>query len=452
MVVVLTVLSPFNQANCRCCVAGSRTLELHSADKVDVFSLPNAGAPGAALSTLAPQPPPSKTRILKDIDNALRIPVIHNGTLFSINTSIHSVLVGGLTTRLHQCTKNDDNNNNNTNNNNNFETSDVAAHSPLARAIRTLCSIAGDGYPPPINSPHQSVHFMAAKHAPGPSTVWLGGSNASKLTSVNIARWKHALAPSQGNTLLGALVRSKEPFLVARMGLGTEPIACEAYANGQRSFSSDLRTVLHRDVGVYPPSDTQIRIFAAAYIEAITAADVVVEWGNKGMPSFSAEQALLRRYASTKPLIHPRSIEPYYHSSVVHGDARKTIGVPLEQVNEQLDINARIPWTQFLRNRTVLVVHPFVESIESQYRNVTRRRHLFRDPRVLPDFAALKTIKCVQSAAGAAPPHANWTMSLEVMKQRISQVDDFDVALLGCGGYGLPLAGFIRSKLNRSAM
>jgi hypothetical protein len=29
---------------------------------------------------------------------------------------------------------------------------------------------------------------------------------------------------------------------------------------------------------------------------------------------------------------------------------------------------------------------------------------------------------------------------------------DFDIALLGCGGYGLPLCNFIKSKLNKSAI
>lgn len=464
LLTLLAALSPLNNWSKQqpCCAAGSRTQGLDSDDEVVFPSQPGARAPKASTGLALAQQPHSKTRVLKDVDNALRIPIIHNGTVFSINTSIHSVLVGGLTTRLHQC-------NNNDGNDNDDDAFDKAVHTPLERAIHTLCAIAAHGYSPQEGTVlHQSAnHSMAATDAPYPSTVWLGGSNASKLTSVNIAKWKHALAPAQGNALLGALVRSEEPFLVARMGLGSEPIACEAYASGQHSFfSSELRTILHRDVGIYPPSDAQIRVFAAAYIEAIAAADVVVEWGNKDMPSFSAEQALLRRYASTKPLIHPRSIEPYYHSTHSSGRRSSTtvaagkpsdVSVVVDQVkngHQQWRTNSSllVPWTHFLRNRTVLVVHPFAESIASQYGNVTKRRRVFHDPRVLPDFAALKTVKCVQSAAGAAPPHANWTMSLQVMQQRISQVGDFDIALLGCGGYGLPLAAFVRSKLNRSAM
>jgi hypothetical protein len=37
------------------------------------------------------------------------------------------------------------------------------------------------------------------------------------------------------------------------------------------------------------------------------------------------------------------------------------------------------------------------------------------------------------------------------MCSEISKLD-FDIALLGCGGYGVPLCGFIYDKLNKSAI
>ena len=37
------------------------------------------------------------------------------------------------------------------------------------------------------------------------------------------------------------------------------------------------------------------------------------------------------------------------------------------------------------------------------------------------------------------------------MCDEISKID-FDIALLGCGGYGLPLCNFIKEKLNKSAI
>jgi hypothetical protein len=48
----------------------------------------------------------------------------------------------------------------------------------------------------------------------------------------------------------------------------------------------------------------------------------------------------------------------------------------------------------------VLVIHPFADSIEAQYR---RRELLFDNPGVLPDFH-LKTVRAVQSLAGNKAP------------------------------------------------
>ena len=42
-------------------------------------------------------------------------------------------------------------------------------------------------------------------------------------------------------------------------------------------------------------------------------------------------------------------------------------------------------------------------------------------------------------------------MTFEMMCDDISKID-FDVALLGCGGYGLPLCNYIRHTLGKSAI
>ena len=62
----------------------------------------------------------------------------------------------------------------------------------------------------------------------------------------------------------------------------------------------------------------------------------------------------------------------------------------------------------------------------------------------------LITYKSVQSI-GDLNPHGSWVESLNVMKNDISNID-FDIALLGCSTYGLPLVDFIKRHLNKSAI
>ena len=96
------------------------------------------------------------------------------------------------------------------------------------------------------------------------------------------------------------------------------------------------------------------------------------------------------------------------------------------------------PWTRALKNKRVLVVHPFSETIQSQY---AKRRDLFENPDILPDFTLI-TLKAEQTVGGESR-FASWMDALDFMKKEISEID-FDVCILGCGAYGMPLAAFVK--------
>jgi hypothetical protein len=97
------------------------------------------------------------------------------------------------------------------------------------------------------------------------------------------------------------------------------------------------------------------------------------------------------------------------------------------------------PWTLALRGKKVLVVHPFEETIRTQYE---KRKYLFENSDVLPDFELI-TLKAVQSAAGIKVPFKDWFEALKHMEDQIAAID-FDFCILGCGAYGLPLAAHVK--------
>ena len=59
-------------------------------------------------------------------------------------------------------------------------------------------------------------------------------------------------------------------------------------------------------------------------------------------------------------------------------------------------------------------------------------------------------IKSPQSLAGNRP-HSSWKESLEITKEKINN-ESFDIALLGCGAYGLPLVNHIKTNLNKTTI
>jgi hypothetical protein len=90
-----------------------------------------------------------------------------------------------------------------------------------------------------------------------------------------------------------------------------------------------------------------------------------------------------------------------------------------------------------LEGKHVLVVHPFAEDIINQYKN--HREQLFEDKRVLPKFASLRVVKAVQSLGGESNGFQDWFEALDWMKTEMDKAS-YDVALIGCGAYGFPLA------------
>ncbi len=107
---------------------------------------------------------------------------------------------------------------------------------------------------------------------------------------------------------------------------------------------------------------------------------------------------------------------------------------------------ANIPWTRALKGKKVLVVHPFANLIEKQYNE--RRTHLFKNPDVLPEFE-LKTLQAVQSIGGYGGKFNTWFDALHYMEEEIDK-RDYDIALIGCGAYGFPLAAHVKRKRKKA--
>lgn len=104
------------------------------------------------------------------------------------------------------------------------------------------------------------------------------------------------------------------------------------------------------------------------------------------------------------------------------------------------------PWTRYLEGKKVLVVHPFKDTIRMQY---AKRKLLFSNSEILPDFD-LKILKAVQSIAGVQTQFKDWFEALDYMKKEIERID-FDICIVGCGAYGLPLAAHIK-RLGKQAI
>lgn len=220
--------------------------------------------------------------------------------------------------------------------------------------------------------------------------------------------------PSEINEIIYDKIISGEPFFAGRIG-GTENTVIKDYLIfknflGVGYVRNKLTNQLCELSGFFPHSSRLSSRFARLMIESEKQIDVQIRWWG------GFENYLIEKYTSNDvPLADLPSFEPWQE------------GVTL-------------PWTAALVGKKVLVIHPFESTIISQY---AKREKIWSDPRMLPRFE-LKTLKAVQTIAGTKDERFDtWFDALDYMYQEAMKID-FDLAIIGCGAYGFPLAARLK--------
>lgn len=220
-------------------------------------------------------------------------------------------------------------------------------------------------------------------------------------------RWRRRF--HDGNASIREALKSGRPCMIARLG------ATEGQATACPRLPPPLWYVLrgrcianlHAASGVFPADEKTILRFSELMLRELTEVDILGSW--------RSEEALLSRYLRRAAFVPLDGLEPYF---------------------------ATDPWSELLAGRRVLVVHPFKASIEKQYE---KRQLLFADARVLPEFGSLSVVQALQSTVGNTVSFADWFAALDWMKAQVDRVD-YEVAILGCGAYGLPLAAHMKRQ------
>ncbi len=107
-------------------------------------------------------------------------------------------------------------------------------------------------------------------------------------------------------------------------------------------------------------------------------------------------------------------------------------------------------FSKILNDRSVLVVCPFAESINA---NFYRRDRFFKNDYIYPNFK-LTTVNTPITYSGADPglyPHENWFATADALKEEIGRAE-FDIALMACGSYAMPLGVYIEKSMKKKAI
>lgn len=221
------------------------------------------------------------------------------------------------------------------------------------------------------------------------------------------------------NAFIADGLQKGDPFMVGRFGAVELNFIYNNMLRKKKRVTesrySDALNMLCFNAGFFPNVQEAADKFANIYIDSVKAMDLCGVWG------INLEDYLLEHFGKNCRITRKRYLEPWFTDS-------------------------NTPWTRELIGKKVLIVHPFVETMKEQYRNRTALfAPRFDKDDILPPMQ-LEYLKSVQSIGGqGAEGFTTWFDAYDYMLEKINKID-YDVAVLGCGAYGLPLAAKIKES------
>ena len=216
------------------------------------------------------------------------------------------------------------------------------------------------------------------------------------------------------NQIIYEGLMSENPFMISRFGnTEIQLMTCvmhkrlcgESPANNKKFEKWFERLCVL--AGFFPKDKKMADDFTDLMLSACSNVDVLGMWHR------NMEDYIIKNYIPNCKITYLRWLEPWYSKS---------------------------PWTRALSGKKVLVIHPFEESIKEQYQ---KRSELFPGTQILPEFDLI-IMKAVQTLAGEKDERfTNWFEALNYMYYEALKVE-FDIAIIGCGAYGMPLAAKLK--------
>jgi hypothetical protein len=223
------------------------------------------------------------------------------------------------------------------------------------------------------------------------------------------------------NVHIKRLMESNEPFFIGRIA-GVELKIAYDYLKHHGNYQVQDQMELENNAGIHVTSKQSLDDYAKALLESYDACTLIAEWeiDGKVFALTGMGQKVVEERTPTIPKINALALEPYYFKE---------------------------SWMSSLVNKRILIIHPFVQTIQKQISQLSK---LFMGR----DWFKGCTFQVISPPVTLAGNHKgrDWKVDYEECLERIRKVDDFDIALVAAGGYGMLLSNFIYKEKKRSVM
>lgn len=231
-----------------------------------------------------------------------------------------------------------------------------------------------------------------------------------------------SISPEAASDMIYSLLVSEKPCMITRFG-STELSTIIGFLEAAKNKHSVLKYIKgeippwwNKDIlcnkirdfsGFFPAEENLVKKFVETVLEDVAQIDILGSW-------LKMENYISNNLNHVQK-IFLKDLEPFWVSN---------------------------PWSRALEGKKVLVVHPFAQQIQEQYKK--NREKLFANKDVLPVFE-LNVIPAVQSLGGETNGFKTWFDALYWMESEIDK-RDYDICLIGCGAYGMCLAAHVKRQ------
>lgn len=216
---------------------------------------------------------------------------------------------------------------------------------------------------------------------------------------------------------IARLIESSEPFFIGRIA------GVELQIASQHQFrypDAKLLEELENNAGIHVTDTTALLLYSDMLIRSYDHCTIIAEWTGKVLETISKGQEFIQKRTPHIPKINARELEPYYP-----------------------DVN----WMPAMKGKRVLIIHPFITTIRTQ---VIHLKRVFPGKSWFEDC----TFQFVKPPVTLAGNHQGicWKEHYDACIKDIDGIQDYDIALIAAGGYGMLLADYIFTEKKKQVI
>lgn len=220
------------------------------------------------------------------------------------------------------------------------------------------------------------------------------------------------------------------PFLIPRVSGIENNIAVfhkirNSYNNEDiNNYIKNVIPIMKNNTGIKLSCNESIKKYSDLYLDAFDNCDIYCGWEIQGnyLNHISESHEYIKQFYVSKQMIWSFSLDIYHY---IYSN----------------------PWTYALKGKKILIVSPFKDSILEQ---IPKRQHLYDGVDLFPEctFIVIKP-----PVTQGSEKSLEFDEELEIFYTKIDNIkDNYDVALLSCGGYCNIISNYIFKKHNKSAI